>query len=62
MTEPKPTDLHYWGYAGKPTFGIPCGAPSNNHSKVTGYANDVTCPGCRAALDASFASTVTRPR
>lgn len=55
-------DLHYWGYAGKPEVGIPCGAPrttGGEDARVTSYAQSVTCPGCLEVLGAQLSEAVS---
>jgi len=45
---------HYWGHAGKDVVCIPCGAPQGPPTQITHYAHLVTCPACKALLDAQW--------
>jgi len=51
--------LHYWGYAGKPTIGIPCGVQEIDTTRTTNYDNYVTCPHCLIVMlaDANHAAS-----
>lgn len=42
---------HYYGYGGRPTVGVLCGAKTG---EVTGYAQQVTCPTCLSLLAEQF--------